>query len=85
MEPRVYTEGKPPQQKHPAEVLVRRFEFSTGCEFGSPEATHDRCGSGYTLADERHYQLTGDRLILMETWTMSGKTWSGTRVFQRLK
>src|SRR5207249_2626747 len=29
MEPRVCTEGKPPQQKHPAEVLVRRFEFST--------------------------------------------------------
>src|SRR2546430_12946049 len=29
MEPRVCTEGKPPQQKHRAEVLVRRFEFST--------------------------------------------------------
>ena len=35
--------------------------------------------------EERHYQLAGDRLILTETWAQSGKAWSGTRVFQRLK
>jgi Lipocalin-like domain len=35
--------------------------------------------------EERHYQLTGDRLVLSETWTQSGKQWSGVRVFQRNK
>ena len=35
--------------------------------------------------EERHYQLAGDRLILTATWAQSGNTWSGTRVFQRLK
>lgn len=35
--------------------------------------------------EERHYQLAGDRLILTGTWAQSGKTWNGTRVFQRLK
>lgn len=35
--------------------------------------------------EERHYQLTGDRLVLSETWTQSGKKWSGVRLFQRLR
>ena len=35
--------------------------------------------------EERHYQLEGDRLILSETWTQSGKKWSGVRLFQRCK
>jgi len=35
--------------------------------------------------EERHYQLAGDRLVLTETWAQSGKAWSGTRVFQRLR
>lgn len=34
--------------------------------------------------EERHYELTGDRLVLSETWEQSGKKWSGVRVFQRL-
>ena len=35
--------------------------------------------------EERHYQLTDDRLVLSETWVQSGKQWSGVRVFERLK
>ena len=35
--------------------------------------------------EERHYQLTAERLILSETWVQSGKPWSGVRVFERLK
>lgn len=35
--------------------------------------------------EERHYQLTADRLFLSETWVQSGKQWSGVRVFERLK
>ena len=35
--------------------------------------------------EERHYQLAGDRLVLTESWAQSGKEWSGTRVFQRLR
>src|ERR1700756_2162785 len=35
--------------------------------------------------EERHYQLAGDRLVLTDTWAQGGKTWSGTRVFQRLR
>ena len=35
--------------------------------------------------EERHYQLTADRLVLSETWLQSGKQWSGVRVFERLK
>jgi hypothetical protein len=48
-----------------------------------PEADLSRLYIG--RREERHYQLAGDRLILTETWAQSGKTWSGTRVFQRLK
>ena len=33
----------------------------------------------------RDYQLDGNQLTLSETWTQSGKKWSGVRVFQRLK
>lgn len=35
--------------------------------------------------EERHFKFSGDRLILSETWTQSGKKWSGVRIFQRLK
>jgi len=35
--------------------------------------------------EERHYELTADRLVLSETWVQSGKQWSGVRVFERLK
>ncbi len=35
--------------------------------------------------EERHYQLAGDRLVFTETWEQSGKKWSGTRGFERLK
>jgi hypothetical protein len=35
--------------------------------------------------EERHFELSGDRLILSETWTQSGTEWSGVRVFGRLK
>jgi hypothetical protein len=48
-----------------------------------PEADLSRLYIG--RHEERHYKLDGDRLILSETWEQSGKTWSGTRVFERLK
>ena len=48
-----------------------------------PEADLSRLYIG--RREERHYQLEGDQLILRETWTQSGKQWSGVRVFQRLK
>ena len=35
--------------------------------------------------EERHYELTGDRLVLSETWTQSGRAWRGVRVFARLR
>ena len=35
--------------------------------------------------EDRHYELTGDRLVLSETWTQSGKPWRGVRVFERVK
>ena len=35
--------------------------------------------------EERHYELTADRLVLSETWVQSGKKWSGVRVFERVK
>ena len=35
--------------------------------------------------EERHYTLSGDRLTLRETWTQSGVSWSGVRVFERVK
>jgi hypothetical protein len=28
--------------------------------------------------EERHYELTGDDLVLSETWTQSGKLWRGS-------
>jgi hypothetical protein len=35
--------------------------------------------------EDRHYDLTGDRLVLSETWNQSGKPWRGVRVFERVK
>ena len=35
--------------------------------------------------EDRHYDLTGDRLVLSETWNQSGKPWRGIRVFERVK
>ena len=48
-----------------------------------PEADLSRLYIG--RREERHYELAGDRLVLAATWTQNGKTWSGTRVFQRLR
>ncbi len=48
-----------------------------------PEADLSRLYIG--RREERPYQLEGDRLTLRETWTQSGKKWSGVRVFQRLQ
>ena len=48
-----------------------------------PEADLSRLYIG--SREERHYQLAGDRLILTEMWAQSGNTWSGTRVFRRIK
>jgi Lipocalin-like domain len=48
-----------------------------------PEADLSRLYIG--KREERHVELAGDRLTLSETWTQSGKTWSGVRVFSRLK
>jgi hypothetical protein len=48
-----------------------------------PEADLSRLYIG--KREERHYELTGDRLVLRETWTQSGKAWSGVRMFARLK
>lgn len=33
--------------------------------------------------EERRFALDGDRLTLSETWTQSGRTWSGVRVLTR--
>jgi hypothetical protein len=35
--------------------------------------------------EKRHYQITGDRLMLSETWTQSGKRWTGVRTWERVK
>ena len=51
--------------------------------FHLPEADLSRLYIG--RREERHFQLSGDQLILTETWTQSGKKWSGVRVFQRFK
>ena len=48
-----------------------------------PEAHLSRLYIG--RREERHYELTGDRLVLSETWTQGGKTWSGVRVFERIR
>lgn len=48
-----------------------------------PEADLSRLYIG--RREERNFELAGDRLILSETWTQSGKKWSGIRTFQRLK
>jgi lipocalin-like protein len=48
-----------------------------------PEADLSRLYIG--RREERHYELAGDRFVLTATWTQSGKTWSGTRVFERLR
>ncbi len=47
-----------------------------------PEADLSRLYIG--RREERHFELAGNRLILSETWTQSGKNWSGVRTFQRL-
>ena len=48
-----------------------------------PEADLSRLYIG--RREERHFQLTGNQLVLSETWTQSGKPWRGVRVFERLK
>ena len=48
-----------------------------------PEADLSRLYIG--RREERHFELASNRLILSETWTQSGKRWSGIRTFQRLK
>ncbi len=48
-----------------------------------PEADLSRLYIG--RREERHFQLAGNQLILSETWTQSGKKWSGFRTFKRLK
>ena len=48
-----------------------------------PEADLSRLYIG--KRENRHFELVGDRLTLSETWTQSGSTWSGVRVFDRLK
>jgi hypothetical protein len=35
--------------------------------------------------EERHFELSGDRLVLKDPWTKDGKGWLGTRVFERVK
>jgi hypothetical protein len=35
--------------------------------------------------EQRHVdELAGDRLVLSEQWTQSGRRWGGVRVFRRL-
>ena len=48
-----------------------------------PEADLSRLYIGQR--EVRHFTLAGDTLVLSETWTQGGKTWSGLRKFSRLK
>ena len=62
-----------------------RYEVDTTRHlvFHLPEADLSRLYIG--RREERHFELSGDQLVLSETWTQSEKKWSGVRVFQRLK
>jgi hypothetical protein len=62
-----------------------RYEVDTdrGVVFHLPEADLSRLYIG--RREERHFELAGDLLILSESWTHSGKKWSGVRVFKLLK
>jgi hypothetical protein len=35
--------------------------------------------------EERHYTLSGDRLIFTEFWNQNGTDWSGVRIFERVR
>jgi hypothetical protein len=62
-----------------------RYELdpTRGVVIHLPEADLSRLYIG--RREERHFDLVGDRLVLSEQWTQSGREWSGVRVFARLK
>jgi hypothetical protein len=62
-----------------------RYEVDTnrGVVIHLPEADLSRLYIG--KREIRHFELVGDRLLLSERWTQSGKEWSGVRAFERLK
>jgi hypothetical protein len=62
-----------------------RYEVDSGRKIVIHLAEADLSRLYIGRREERHYQLAGDRLVLTEAWTQSGKRWSGTRVFQRLR
>ena len=62
-----------------------RYEVDTqqGVVTHLPEADLSRLYIG--RREVRHFELAGDRLVLSERWTQSGREWSGIRVFERLR
>lgn len=62
-----------------------RYEVDTtrGVVVHLPEADLSRLYIGGR--EMRHFDVAGDRLVLSERWTQSGREWSGVRAFVRLK